>query len=95
MPLPKIKADYGKALLNGEGEAIAAYVQAGKRIPRRCAPPPPPPQSALTPIRASTKRQGFAGVREGESALAWESRRGNRGLLLDGRLTLLLVTCMA
>ena len=28
-------ADYGGALLAGEGEAIAAYVQSGKRIPRR------------------------------------------------------------
>lgn len=26
---------YGKALLPGEGTAMAAYVQAGKRIPRR------------------------------------------------------------
>ena len=28
-------ADYGKALLPGEGDAMAQYVQAGKRIPRR------------------------------------------------------------
>ena len=27
--------DYGKALLPGEGDAMAAFVQAGKRIPRR------------------------------------------------------------
>ena len=30
-----IQADYGTHLLAGEGEAMAAYVQAGKRIPRR------------------------------------------------------------
>ena len=28
-------SNYGGALLAGEGEAIAAYVQSGKRIPRR------------------------------------------------------------
>ena len=39
MPLARASvpagADYGGALLAGEGEAIAAYVQSGKRIPRR------------------------------------------------------------
>lgn len=39
-PLPKpqvtlTKKDYGKALLPGEGAAMAAYVAEGKRIPRR------------------------------------------------------------
>ena len=35
-PLPKFDAvSYGGALRPGEGDAIAAYVQAGKRIPRR------------------------------------------------------------
>ncbi|KAL5476189.1 hypothetical protein EMCRGX_G026104 [Ephydatia muelleri] len=41
-PVPEIKVqaagnkmDFGHALLPGEGEAMAAYVQAGKRIPRR------------------------------------------------------------
>lgn len=29
------KADYGGALLPGEGDRMAAYVQSGKRIPRR------------------------------------------------------------
>jgi hypothetical protein len=28
-------ANYGGALLPGEGDAMAAYVQSGKRIPRR------------------------------------------------------------
>eukprot|EP00656_Telonema_subtile_P026776 TRINITY_DN2875_c0_g6_i1.p1 TRINITY_DN2875_c0_g6~~TRINITY_DN2875_c0_g6_i1.p1 ORF type:complete len:385 (+),score=98.08 TRINITY_DN2875_c0_g6_i1:96-1250(+) len=36
MPLPKVDVgSYGGALLPGEGEAIASYVQEGKRIPRR------------------------------------------------------------
>lgn len=39
-PLPKpnitlTQKDYGRALLPGEGAAMAAYVQDGKRIPRR------------------------------------------------------------
>ena len=41
-PVPEIKVqavttrkDYGHALLPGEGEAMAAYVESGKRIPRR------------------------------------------------------------
>ncbi|XP_064394247.1 NF-kappa-B-activating protein-like [Halichondria panicea] len=41
-PVPEIKVqatndkkDFGGALLPGEGEAMAAYVEAGKRIPRR------------------------------------------------------------
>lgn len=41
-PVPEIKVqatvtkkDFGHALLPGEGEAMAAYVEAGKRIPRR------------------------------------------------------------
>ena len=32
---PTKKLDYGHALLPGEGEAMAAYVEEGKRIPRR------------------------------------------------------------
>jgi hypothetical protein len=32
--LPQVKS-YGKGLMRGEGEAIAAFVQSGKRIPRR------------------------------------------------------------
>jgi hypothetical protein len=38
LPLTDIKMDersYGGALLAGEGSAMAAYVQSGKRIPRR------------------------------------------------------------
>jgi len=36
MPVPKVDiTDLGGALLPGEGEAIAAYVAEGKRIPRR------------------------------------------------------------
>jgi len=39
MPLARIAGDvdrsWGGALLPGEGDAIAAYVQSGKRIPRR------------------------------------------------------------
>jgi len=36
MPLPKVDVgSYGGALLPGEGDAIAQYVQEGKRIPRR------------------------------------------------------------
>lgn len=36
MPLPRVDIkSYGGALLPGEGEAIASYVQEGKRIPRR------------------------------------------------------------
>ena len=39
MPAPRVEgvtpSGYGGALLPGEGEAIAAYVAAGKRIPRR------------------------------------------------------------
>ena len=39
-PLPKMDAvSYGGALRPGEGDAIAAYVQAGKRIPRRYGQP--------------------------------------------------------
>lgn len=39
-PIPKAQValsskDYGKALLPGEGAAMAAYVAEGKRIPRR------------------------------------------------------------
>ena len=39
-PVPKAQValsskDYGKALLPGEGAAMAAYVAEGKRIPRR------------------------------------------------------------
>mmetsp|Transcript_24774 Transcript_24774/g.60278 ORF Transcript_24774/g.60278 Transcript_24774/m.60278 type:complete len:151 (-) Transcript_24774:14-466(-) len=35
-PLPKVEVDsYGKALLPGEGAALAAYAREGKRIPRR------------------------------------------------------------
>lgn len=40
-PLPKVEVamtgekDYGKALMPGEGSAMAQYVQSGKRIPRR------------------------------------------------------------
>ena len=33
--LKKERMDFGKALLRGEGEAMAAYIQEGKRIPRR------------------------------------------------------------
>lgn len=32
---PQTKVDYGKALLPGEGAAMAAYIAEGKRIPRR------------------------------------------------------------
>ena len=36
MPLPKVSSGgYGGALLPGEGEALASYVQQNKRIPRR------------------------------------------------------------
>lgn len=36
MPLPKVSSgSYGGALLPGEGEALASYVQQNKRIPRR------------------------------------------------------------
>ncbi|KAL0692141.1 hypothetical protein Bca4012_059321 [Brassica carinata] len=38
MPLPKAEghiSDYGRAFRPGEGDAIAQYVQQGKRIPRR------------------------------------------------------------
>ena len=44
-PLPKMAhVSYGGALQPGEGDAMAAYVQAGKRIPRRCAPTEPTPR---------------------------------------------------
>lgn len=33
--LPQVSLNYGGALLPGEGDAMAAYVQSGKRIPRR------------------------------------------------------------
>lgn len=33
--ITKKKKSYGSALLPGEGSAMAAYVQQGKRIPRR------------------------------------------------------------
>ena len=33
--LPFSSSSYGHALLPGEGEAMAAYVESGKRIPRR------------------------------------------------------------
>lgn len=35
MPMPKLGVNYGHALLAGEGEAIAQFVQSGQRIPRR------------------------------------------------------------
>ena len=35
MAAARKSADYGKALLPGEGEALAAYVQNNQRIPRR------------------------------------------------------------
>jgi len=36
MPLPQVEVgSYGGALLPGEGEAMAKYVQQNKRIPRR------------------------------------------------------------
>lgn len=35
IPHGSIPVSYGKHLLRGEGEAMAAYVQAGKRVPRR------------------------------------------------------------
>merc|ERR1712202_35001 len=35
MELSQAKGSYGGALMPGEGDAMAQYVQAGKRIPRR------------------------------------------------------------
>jgi len=35
LDVSNIRSDYGRALLPGEGAAMAAYVQEGKRIPRR------------------------------------------------------------
>ena len=61
MPLYRQEAatdkSWGGALLPGEGDAIAQYVQSGKRIPRRGEasrahrplPPLPPPPSPLPP----------------------------------------------
>ncbi|GMP53970.1 hypothetical protein CsSME_00019272 [Camellia sinensis var. sinensis] len=38
MSLPRAEGhiSYGEALRPGEGDAIAQYVQQGKRIPRKC-----------------------------------------------------------